>query len=207
MRTGRSLASLIVVLAITGGSGCSSTTTPPDHFYRLDVAPATDGGIEPAGCYDGTILVERFGAAGILQGRAVLYVEATSPLEIGRHHYHFWTEPPSDMLTAEMVTFLRSQHVGGQVVPPGPDLEYNYAVQGRVRRFERRVNNGRQNAAVEFELAMVDASSGRVLVSGNYRSEGPPAGPSVADGIPGFSTAAADAFRAFASDLSRSCAH
>ncbi len=107
----RTFAALLVVLALV----CAAEPVPQDRYYRLASRPdVASGPATPA--LDATVVVERFGADGLTRDRAIVYSENGSDVEIRRHLYHHWTEPPAELLRDDVVRFLRASGVARRIV-------------------------------------------------------------------------------------------
>ncbi len=76
-------------------AGCSiGTQIPADHFYRLPVPQlsAVDSPVMDR------LVFKPVKVSGLLHDRAMLFVEQSRPLELQRHHYHFWAEAPAELI-------------------------------------------------------------------------------------------------------------
>ena len=95
------------------GCGQQGVPVPTDRFHRLMVdAPAT---VYQSPQLSGILEVDRFGAAGVLQGRAIVFVEHDNPNVLHQYHYQLWTDPPTKLLQAATVDYLRGVTGGGKL--------------------------------------------------------------------------------------------
>jgi ABC-type uncharacterized transport system auxiliary subunit len=155
-----------LVLA-TIASGCVMAS-PPDHFYRLSAGAP---GQPLAGRrLQGTVEVAAFKASGLLNERALLYVEEAYPAELHRQRYGYWTDTPARLLQEELVRFLRAANVATAVVLPQAGARAEYIVSGRIERLERVIGANDSTASIELELGLRRVT-GEVVHIGFYRAE------------------------------------
>jgi ABC-type uncharacterized transport system auxiliary subunit len=145
-------------------AACAQPELPQDHYYRLEV-PTPQQGLQTL---DGVLEVERFRADGLLSGRPIAYSEGKGHLS--EYHYHFWVEPPVDLLQEIMVDFLRASNIARHVVTPELRMEEDYLLTGKIKRLERILSNGNK-IAVELELGLKRTSDDHLLVLKTYYRE------------------------------------
>ncbi len=191
IHTGLLLAGLLLL------AGCGQTRIPQDHYYRLSLAaPARIA--EPV--LSGTLVVKRFDADGLLQGRSIIHSRATTPLEAEAYHYHHWTDIPPVMLQQQLVAYLRNAGIAGLVAGDDADIRPDYLVTGNIRRFERVVD-GSARGAIELELGLIRAASGRILFSHTYRREMRASGASVMETVVALNKGLTEIYAEFLHDI------
>ena len=95
----------VVAIALTL-AGCAEVAVVPDRHYRLLHDAPSAQPAEPA--LDGTLLVKRFRADGVLAQRPIVWADASSPRELQQYHYHFWNDPPPLLVQELVVDVLRA---------------------------------------------------------------------------------------------------
>ncbi len=161
---------MAVALAV---ASCAQPPVPRDAFYRLDVVPS-DGGPSAtpssAPLFEGKAEVRPLGTDGVLGQRAVAFVpDGSSALE--QYSYHFWAEPPADMVQRELVAHLRAAGLFEAVVTPELRVRTDYEVQGRLARFEQVLTGDVPRFIVEMELSVVRKRGLDLLTVQVYRRE------------------------------------
>lgn len=188
------IASLAFGAMALGLVACTQPELPQDNYYRLSIKQAEKGALK----MDGVLEVERFRADGLTSGRPIVYSEKTG--QLSEYHYHFWVEPPVDLLQDAIVQFLRSAHVAKHVVTPDLRMNEDYLLTGKIKRLER--NLGLQNKiTVEIEIGLKQVSDDKILVLKTYTRELKQSGNSVSGAIDAMNTAIADIFTAFLTDV------
>lgn len=141
--------SVLLALCVTL-FGCGSFSAPrKDTFYRL--GPSAP--VEMSATAKGLFYVPPFSANGLLSERALVYAHADGTA-LEQYNYHFWVDSPRALLQQALIDELRS---GMQVrVTREASRDVNYAVNGRIRRFERAGADGNATAelALEIELSL-----------------------------------------------------
>ena len=151
--TRRPLSLLIAVLTL---AGCAAAPpVPRDNFYRIDVAAPTR---EARPLLPGVVLVHPLRAAGLLQERPVLFTGAGQLHSMRQHDYHFWNEPPPQMLQAALISFLRAGGIAETVVTPDLRLPARFEIMGKVKRLERVLAEP-SGVHAELELAVIDTTA------------------------------------------------
>ncbi len=147
----RSLILLVFGLALLATGCAGSGPVPEDHFYRLVTAPAAQSG---SPTLEGVLEIERFSADGLMQERPLLFSRGGGEFQVHQHHYHYWIEPPTQLLQEELAAYARRRGLAGTVVTPGARIRVDFAVSGRVRRFERIIGDGSPRVRVELRLEL-----------------------------------------------------
>lgn len=139
------------------GCGGEGVAVPSDRFHRLPVEV-------PAKVYEsprlaGTLEVERFNAAGVLQDRAIIFVEHENPNVMHQYHYQLWSDPPTRMLQTATVDYLRAANLADQVVKSGLRVVPRYTLTGEIKRLEHVVGNS-SSVIVELEFGLRQHENG-----------------------------------------------
>ncbi len=181
----------LLVLALAGVTGClgSAPPVPRDHYYRVLVAPPTQGDTaqstsassasgqsasRPSATgimFPGVLSVAPLEADGLLRERPLLYSTTGRAHEMQQHDYHYWMDPPPKMLQAQLVDYLRASGVAKAVVTPDLRVRPDYEITGRLKRFERLLGGGPTRVVAEIELAMVEIGRNQLLVIETYSAE------------------------------------
>jgi ABC-type uncharacterized transport system auxiliary subunit len=150
-----------VVLCLTlSACGKQGEAVPSDRFHRLVLGmPAT---IYQNPHLAGTLEVDRFRATGVLQDRAVVFVEHANPNVLHQYYYHLWADSPTRMLQTATIDFLREAHVADQVA--GSDLRIvpTYTLMGDIKKLDHVVGNS-SSVDVEIEFALRDHAVDNVV--------------------------------------------
>jgi cholesterol transport system auxiliary component len=181
-------------------TSCLSGPAPVDHYYRIEVAaPAAPAPPVLAG----TLEVDRPRVEAIAQGRRMLYRDAGKPGEIAQHSYHHWADPPSLMVQAQLVDYLRAAGVAEHVVTPAVHVDSDYRLTGRVVHLERILGSGTARVVVELELALLKNAGNEILLFETYRDEREAAGNGVGESVTAYGEALGSIFGHFVADLPR----
>jgi len=181
----------LLVLALAGLTGCigSAPPVPRDHYYRILVAPPTQGDAAQSASapsasgqsasrpsaagikFPGVLSVAPLEADGLLRERPLLYSATGRAHEMQQHDYHYWMDPPPKMLQAQLVDYLRASGVAEAVVTPDLRVRPDYEITGRLKRFERLLGGGPTRVVAEVELALVEVERNQLLVIETYSAE------------------------------------
>lgn len=181
-------------------AGCASGPTPADRFYRVRMdTSGVDVFASPP--LDGVVEVERFRADGLTRERAIVYSEGPGSVQVQRHRYDHWVEPPVDMLQEELVGYLRARQVARGVVTPQMRLRSDVLVSGRLAHFERVNRGDGPGVFVELRVDVKDVRRGSLLWTARYRALETAPGDDVPAAVAGFGNALAVVFEALCDDL------
>ena len=149
---------LLAVLVSMLLAGCGSTPpVPEDHYYRLAVPVRT---ALPGWRFERPLRVLVPEADSLYHGRAMLYAESDTPLELHRYRYRFWTAPPPRLLAR-----LTRDLLGAHAAEPGePALELAL----RIRHFEAELGSA-SRARVALLAVLRDPDADCVLLAREYR--------------------------------------
>jgi ABC-type uncharacterized transport system auxiliary subunit len=185
--------------------GCAATRPPRTRFFRLDpTVPSVAATSSPA--LAGVLVVERLVADPLVAERPMLHGGPPS-LEVRQHPYHYWVEPPPEMLQYELAAHLRARAIAAVVTTPDLRLRADYVVRGRLRRFERVTMGDRPSIVVEAQLSMSRARRDQLLWSGTYRAEIVAEGGDVPNAVAAFNRGVDDVCTRFAADIAAAVTH
>lgn len=173
---------------------CAQPELPQDHFYRLNITTSPS----QQRLLDGVVEVERFRADGLISGRPLAYTEGKGHLS--QYHYHFWVEPPVDLLQDAMIVFLRKANLARHVVTPELRMEADYLLTGRIKRLERDLS-GNAKVAVEIELGLKRTGDDQILVLQTYSRELEQTGPGMTGAVAAINQALSDIYNQFLNDV------
>jgi ABC-type uncharacterized transport system auxiliary subunit len=180
--------------------GCAAGPAPIDHYYRIDAgvpdAPA-------AKKLEGNLQIDRLRADALTGKRELLYKETANASTIHEHPYQRWSDPPTILLQAELVSFLSAAGAADSVISATARVRPSYMVSGRIRKFER-VLQPKVRAVVEIQLAATSAEDREILVNRIYREERSAADDTVEASVVAFNAAVHSIFERFLADLTGS---
>ncbi|HSH30802.1 MAG TPA: ABC-type transport auxiliary lipoprotein family protein, partial [Thiohalobacter sp.] len=104
--------SLLMVLLVGGCAGPAAV--PEDSYYRL-ARPAPDN--RPGRPWlSGGLVVAAVQTPALYQDRAIVYRTTGQPLQLRRHHYHYWSERPPRLLQTYLIDYLTAAGVADRVL-------------------------------------------------------------------------------------------
>jgi len=157
-----------ILCGLLAGCGEQGVPVPSDRFHRLDVrTPQT---VFPSPKLTGTLEVARFRADGVLQNRAIVFVEYDSPNIMHQYHYHLWADAPTRMLQSVTMEYLRDARLADQVVIAGSRLDPSYTLIGDIKKLEHVVGNS-SSVVVELEFGLREHKDGSVVWVKNYAAD------------------------------------
>lgn len=196
----RSLGSTVLLCSVLAGCGGQGVPVPSDRFHRLIVgAPLT---VYDTPRLEGTMEVERFNANGVLQERAIVFVEHDNPNVMHQYQYQLWADPPTRMLQAATVEYLRDAHLADQVVTTGLRVEPSYTLTCDIKKLEHVVGNS-SSVLVELEYRLRDYQRGDLVWVRTYRVEKATRDPSVASATEAIEEAVDEILASLTADLAR----
>lgn len=160
-----SLPRIAAALLLALATACSSPPAPRDTFWRLDVAAPAQGFQVPP--LPGVLEVARLDTDGVLSERALAYQEGGGAVQ--RYRYDLWSEPPGVMLQDRITQVLSAANAARRVVTPDLRVPPDYALRGKLRRFEQVAGAGK--VAVEMQLGVVSARDGSLILLKTYATQ------------------------------------
>ena len=133
---------------------------PSDRFHRLTVGAPTTVYQTPQ--LTGTVEVDRFVANGVLQDRAIIFIEHDNPNVLHQYQYQLWSDPPTRMLQTATVEYLRATQIADQVVKAGLRVEPTYTLTGDIKKLEHVVGNS-SSVQVELEFGLREYKGGELV--------------------------------------------
>lgn len=178
-------------------AACAAPPPPKENFYRLSI-------IQPATAFTGPVLpgvleVGRPDTDGVLADRALAYQLAGGA--VARYSYDLWSDAPAELIQEALAQSLRGMGAAAQVVTPDLRVPPDWALRGRLSRFEYLPDAGK--VVMRLQLSVVSAHDGTLVLLNGYESEQPvqPAGPGAA--VAALGRATSDIVARFAADLGK----
>ena len=178
---------------------CSQPPVPQDHFYRLQIT-APEAAL-PTPHLNGTLEVADLQADGLFSGRPIVFTEKGRAFELSEYHYHFWIEPPAEMLGDALVAYLRGAGVAREVTTPELRLEPDFVMTSKIRRLEQ-VRGNPTKVAAALEVALRDRKEDRLMMVRTYEVEKEVSGGGVADAVVGLNAAVSEIYGRLVADIS-----
>ena len=187
---------LLPVLILLHGCFGSAPPVPKEQYYRL---VATAPAAQSAKPIKGGLEIVPFVGEGVMTERPLLFT-ADSGRKLEQRNYAYWTDAPPQMLRDQLVAYLREAGVADNVVPSELRVDTAYTVRGTIKRLEQLVG-GKSGAVISLEMAVVEKSSDRLILSKVYTAEKPTSGENIDDAVGALNDGLDDVFAAFAGDL------
>ncbi len=195
MRVARSLALLPILAALSGCFG-SAPPVPKEQYFRLVAATPPAQASQPI---EGGIEIVPFSAEGVMSERPLLFT-ADGGRKLEQRNYAYWTDAPPQMLRDQLVSYLRQAGSADRVVPSELRVEAAYEVRGTVKRLEQLVGS-QSGAVISLEIAVIEKSTDRLMLSKVYTSEKPTSGEKIDDAVAALNDGLDEIFAAFSADL------
>jgi ABC-type uncharacterized transport system auxiliary subunit len=189
------LALLPVLLALTGCFGAAPAVPKEQYFRLIAGVPTVQAGQQIAG----GIEVLPFAGEGVMNERPLLFT-ADGGRKLEQRNYAYWTEAPPQMLRDQLVAYLRQAGVADSVVPSELRLETAYTVRGTIKRLEQLVGSS-PGAVIALEIAVLEKSSDRLVLSKVYTAEKSASGAKIDDAVDALNAGLDEIFATFAADL------
>jgi ABC-type uncharacterized transport system auxiliary subunit len=196
MRAWKTLA-LLPVLALLAGCFGSAPQVPKEQYFRLVASAPADAAAKKI---KGGIEIVPFSGEGVMTERPLLFT-ADNGRKLEQRNYAYWTDAPPQMLRDQLVAYLRQANVADSVVPSELRIESAYVVRGTIRRLEQLVGD-KSGAVISLELAVIEKSNDKLILSKVYTSEKPISGDKIDDAVTALNAGLDEIFTAFAADLS-----
>lgn len=150
------LPGLFLLALVLTGCGIMAPA-PEDHFYRVE--PRFQGTPDAEPQLGGTLVIDAVNADPLRSGRAVLFREQDTPLQLQRYHYAFWVEQPPRMIQQQLLQYIRNSGIAKSVQDGKTALRNpEYEIRPRLLRFEQVV--GKNHPDVELEMEVVFHAAG-----------------------------------------------
>jgi ABC-type uncharacterized transport system auxiliary subunit len=159
------------VLLALGLAGCGMPR--PIHFYEIETptAPARVNTTRPI-----DILVGRITGPTFLESEPIVY--RTGSNEVGTYQYHRWSDPPVELVQANLIHLLRSSGDYQNVLRAGSGATQELIVRGRLDRFEE-VDAANISTLVAMEFELYNRRTAQVLWTHSYSQMEPAQGKEV----------------------------
>lgn len=150
----------VILCSVLSGCGEQGVPVPSDRFHRLIIGAPDPVYQTPK--LTGTLEIDRFHAAGVLQNRAIIFVEHDNPNVMHQYHYQLWADAPTRMLQIVTMEYLRDARLADQVVISGSSIEPEYTLIGDIKKLEHVVGNS-SSVVVELEFRLREHEHGGVV--------------------------------------------
>jgi len=187
---------LIACVAALLGA-CAQQPVPAERYFRL-LAASPPRLAAPA--LDGTLVVKRPLAGGLLAQRPLVYASTAAPRALSRYHYRLWADAPPAMLQQLVVRALREAGVARQVVTPGHGVRADYVLSARLLRLEHLVGDA-PAVAVALELSVIGEAGHELLWLHGYEERLPVATPGLEAAVAAMDEALSRILARFVADL------
>lgn len=195
MRSVRPLV-LLPILAMLAGCFGAAPPVPKEQYFRLIAAQPAAEAQRPI---SGGIEVVPFAGEGVMSERPLLF-SADGGRKLEQRNYAYWTDAPPQMLRDQLVAYLRQAGIADRVTPSELRLESAYAVRGTIKRLEQ-LAGAANGAIIAIELAVLENSSDRLILSKVYTAEKATADQSIDEAVAALNAGLDEIFAAFAGDL------
>ncbi|BAZ93833.1 uncharacterized protein FOKN1_1436 [Thiohalobacter thiocyanaticus] len=146
----RSTVTVFCLLMVLLAGGCAGpAAVPEDSYYRL-ARPEPENRLNRP-LLTGGLAVAPVQTPALYQDRAIVYRTIEQPLQLRRHHYHYWSEHPPQLLQAYLVDYLTATGLADRVLEDDYAGAARYRLLARVERFDQI--RGAQGAGVEVAMA------------------------------------------------------
>jgi ABC-type uncharacterized transport system auxiliary subunit len=177
---------------------CVAGPAPEDHFYRLELGAPPDALDPPP--LPGALSVLRLRTDAVTGERQILFHRRSDPIEVHRHTYHYWLDPPATMLQTQLVAYLRSARAA-HVVSDELRVRADFVLSGRIVALERLLGDGESGVAVELEFTLMREADRQVVLQHTYREEREVEGRGMSRSVGAFSEAVRQIFDRLLVDL------
>jgi len=184
------------VLAMLAGCFGSAPAVPKEQYFRLVAAAAASQSAAPI---SGGLEIVPFAGEGVMTERPLLFT-ADGGRKLEQRNYAYWTDAPPQMLRDQLVAYLRQAGVADNVVPSELRVESAYVVRGTIKRLEQLIG-AKSGAVISLELAVIERSSDRLILSKVYTAEKPTSGENIDNAVAALNDGLDEVFAAFAGDL------
>ena len=190
----------VILCSVLAGCGEQGVPVPTDRFHRLIVGPPATVHETPQ--LAGIVEVDRFHAAGVLQDRAIVFVENDNPNVLHQYHYQLWADSPTRMLQMATVDYLREARLADQVVTTGLRIVPTYTLTGDIKKLEHIVGNS-SSVVVELEFWLREHRDGSLVWVKTYTASMTVKDDRVGTATRAMSEAVAEILTSLSADLAR----
>jgi len=173
---------------------------PQERFHRLIVGAPTTVYDTPR--LTGAMEVDRFRAAGVLQDRAIIFIEHDNPNVMRQYDYQLWADPPTRLLQIATVDYLRDAQLADQVVTTGLRIDPTYTLIGDIRKLEHVVGNS-SSVVVELDFGLREHGNGGLVWMKSYTASKTVTDDTVAGATRAISEAVEEILTSLLTDLAR----
>ncbi len=189
-----------ILCGVLAGCGEQGVAVPSDRYHRLIIGAPTTVYETPR--LAGTVEVDRFRAAGILQDRAIIFVEYDNPNVMHQYYYQLWADPPTRMLQEATVDYLRDAQLADLVVTTGLRIDPTYTLIGNIKKLEHVVGNS-SSVVVELEFGLREHGNGGLIWIKSYSASRTVTDDTVAGATRAISEAVEEILTSLSADLAR----
>jgi ABC-type uncharacterized transport system auxiliary subunit len=101
-----------------------------------------------------TIMVYRFLMDSSVDTHYLLVSDSKTKTRHVSHHA--WVQDPSEMITELVTRDIESSGLFQKAVDQTSNVPYRYALEGTIRKFEGKINNGNGSSLIEAEVKLID---------------------------------------------------
>jgi len=192
----------LFICAITTANCGLNTPYPSRALYTLNVDPPVPA-TPPHEQKDVTLRIRRIVAVAPFNGQAFVY--RMSANSIRTDYYNTFAAPPADLVTSELVQWLRASKLFTAVVDSGATLHHQWVLEGRIQDLSIDMSNpAKAQAVVTMQMLLLDDSSAvpRVLFDKSYTERAPITSADPVSASAGWSITCGRVFNRIADDLS-----
>jgi ABC-type uncharacterized transport system auxiliary subunit len=187
----------VVLACAIALSACQGVPSAPEHkYYRLLSAPVGAHTLR----LSGEVAVRPLRADGLYGERSIVYSD-DQQRQLQQYHYHHWLYAPGQLVQEHLAEVLRGAGTGALIRLQEYGGGENYAVSGRVVRFEKISDAGQAKASAVLELRL--EKKGQVLLERNYAASENVAGTTMSGFTAAMEVALNRIYGEFLGDLAR----
>ena len=161
----RSAVAVFTLAILFGLAGCAGpAAVPEDSYYRL-AQPAPETRLERP-LLEGGLAIAVVDTPALYQDRAIVYRTRATPLQLRRHHYHYWSDAPARLLQQYLVEYFDRAGLADRVRAEDYASEARYRLQVRLLRLDRIEAPGAGGVEVALAFDLRDSTTGQRLLTG-----------------------------------------
>ncbi len=185
------------ILVLAALAACAQPAPPRDNFYRLQVAAPAHPLDKPV--LPGVLEVNRPDLDGALAERALVYQDKDGAL--ARYAYDLWSDAPATVIQQSLSEYLHAANAAGQVVTPDLRVPPDWALRGRLSRFEYLPATGK--VQMRLQLSVISARDGALVLMQTYAAEPAVQGQGPEAAVAALGRATSDILARFMADLAK----